>query len=196
MRRGAQECYPSRQPHLPRSPRDRHGGPDIDPWPPEGVDRTDREAVEDSEGHPRPTPAAAVGGGRPDGEGRAWPGPLRALPPASGSPAEQRRLRSTSGGRRHTCPRSRLLVADRAKALWICRFASTTSTRSGCCRYWLNKQPERRSPGGNVGRRVCARRHRSDRGSGLRAPTPAAIPIAPLHSSAAISAEIVSTTWP
>src|ERR1035437_753321 len=31
MRRGAQECYPSRQPHLPRSPRDRHGGPDIDP---------------------------------------------------------------------------------------------------------------------------------------------------------------------
>jgi hypothetical protein len=36
-----------------------------------------------------------------------------------------------------------------------------------------------RSPGGSVGRRVRARRHRSDRRPGLCAPTPAAIPIAP-----------------
>src|ERR1035437_5096768 len=35
--------------------------------------------------------------------------------------------------------------------------------------------------GENVGRRVRSRSHPSDRGSGLRAPTPAAIPIAPLQ---------------
>jgi hypothetical protein len=72
-------------------------------------------------------------------------------------------------------------AAGRAKSQWFCRFASSTSTRSGFCRYWLEKLPEGRSPGENVGRRVRARRHRSDRGSGLRAPTPAAIPIAPLQ---------------
>jgi hypothetical protein len=55
---------------------------------------------------------------------------------------------------------------------------------SGYRRFSFQEQPEGRSPGGNVGRRVRAQRHRSDRGSGLRAPTPAAIPIAPLHRTA------------
>jgi hypothetical protein len=38
-----------------------------------------------------------------------------------------------------------------------------------------------RTPGENVGRCVRARRHRSGRRAGLCAPTPTAIPIAPLH---------------
>jgi hypothetical protein len=50
----------------------------------------------------------------------------------------------TSVGRRRTLPRSRLFAAGMAKARWIHRFASTTSTRSGRCRYWFEKQPEGR----------------------------------------------------
>jgi hypothetical protein len=37
-------------------------------------------------------------------------------------------------------------------------------------------------PWKNLGRRVCARRHRGGRGAGLRAPTGIAIPIAPLQA--------------
>jgi hypothetical protein len=44
--------------------------------------RMTREAAE---GHARLAPAAAVGGGRFDGEDRDGPRPLRVLPPASGS---------------------------------------------------------------------------------------------------------------
>jgi hypothetical protein len=51
----------------------------------EGLDRADRAFVEDAEGHVRPPPAAAHGGGRSDGEDRARPRSLRALSPASGS---------------------------------------------------------------------------------------------------------------
>ena len=51
----------------------------------------------------------------------------------------------TAVGRRRTCQRSRLPAAGRAKTRWICRFASSTSTRSGFCRYWLEKLPERTS---------------------------------------------------
>src|ERR1035441_1798493 len=58
----------------------------------EGLNRPNRTAVEDAEGHARAAPTAAVGGGRLDGEGRDWPRPLRALPPASGS------RRSDTGG--------------------------------------------------------------------------------------------------
>jgi hypothetical protein len=39
----------------------------------------------------------------------------------------------------------RLPAAVRAKALWICHFASTTSTLGGRCRCWFEKQPEGRS---------------------------------------------------
>ena len=107
--------------------------------------------------------------------------------------AERRRQRSISAGRPRISQRSRHPAAGRVKSQWFCRFASSTSTRSGFCRYWLEKLPEGRSPGENVGRRVRARRHRSDRGSGLRAPTPAAIPIAPLQSSTSSSATSAST---
>jgi hypothetical protein len=41
--------------------------------------------VEDAEGHARASPAAAVGSGTPDGEGRTGPLPLRALSPTSRS---------------------------------------------------------------------------------------------------------------
>ena len=84
-----------------------------------------------------------------------------------GVSAGRHRQRFTSDDRRHTCPRSRRLAAGWAKARWIHRFASTTSTANAFCPCSFEKQPEGRSPGGNAGRRVRARRHRSDRDTGL-----------------------------
>src|ERR1035441_8157633 len=49
----------------------------------------------------------------------------------------------------------------------------------------FEKLPEGPSPGENVGRRVRSRGHRNRRGTGLCAPTLAAIPIAPLQRDAA-----------
>jgi hypothetical protein len=101
--------------------------------------------VEDAEGHARPTSDRAARGRRSDGEGRDRPPPLRPLPPASGSPAERRRQKCTSAGRLRISRRSRLPAAGRAKARWIHRFASSISTRSGCCPCWFEKHPEGRS---------------------------------------------------
>ena len=50
----------------------------------EELDRADRTPVEDAEGHARPAPVAAVGGGGSDGEDPVGPRSLRALPLASG----------------------------------------------------------------------------------------------------------------
>src|ERR1039457_6891808 len=69
----------------------------------EGLNRPDRTPVEDAEGHAGPAPAAAVGGGRLDGEGRDRPRPLRALPPASGN--------------RRRAPRRDLLPTDASASL-------------------------------------------------------------------------------
>src|ERR1035437_143835 len=84
-----------------------------------------------------------------------------------------------------TFPRSRLPAVGRAKARWICHFASTTSTRSGCCQCWLEKQPERaitelgeQSWAGST----CARRESDPEcDPGLHAPQRPAIPIAALQ---------------
>jgi len=65
----------------------------------------------------------------------------------------------------------RLPTAVRAKALWICHFASTTSTLGGRCRCWFEKQPEGRSrksaKGAGVGRRVHAGYAYDDETAGL-----------------------------
>ncbi len=150
-------------------------GPDLSPEAPkargeaevrggrkEGLHRADRTPVEDAEGHARPAPAAAIGAEdlaatvelglvhyahfRPhQGLGGATPAEiyfgrtpthLSAIPPPRGRPGE---------------------------GPMDPRFASTTSTRNGCCRYSFEKQPEGRSPGKDVGRRVRARRHRTAR---------------------------------
>ena len=49
----------------------------------------------------------------------------------------------TSTRRLRISRRSRLPATGRAKARWICPFASSTSTRSGFCQCWFEKQPER-----------------------------------------------------
>src|SRR5664280_1409314 len=73
----------------------------------EGLDRADRAFVEDAEGHARPAPAAAVGGGGSDGEDRDGPRPLRALPPASGA-------RRCDAGRDLLRPDARASLSDPA----------------------------------------------------------------------------------
>ena len=92
------------------------------------------------------------------------------------------RQRCISAELRRISRRSRLHAAGRAKARWIHRFASTTSMRNNCCRFWFEKQPEVRSPEGNPGRRVRSRRHRSDRDTGLCAPTPPQFPLRPYRN--------------
>jgi len=62
-----------------------------------------------------------------------------------------------------------------------CRGPTHFAVWRGCCLCSFEKLPEGRHPGRHVRRRVRARGHRSGRGAGLCAPTPAAIPIAPLH---------------
>ena len=66
---------------------------------------------------------------------QSWPCRERphACPDGASRSAMRRRWKSTSIGFRRTCPRSRLLVAGRAKARCIHRFAANISTRSGCC---------------------------------------------------------------
>ena len=49
----------------------------------------------------------------------------------------------TSTRRLRISRRSRLPATGRAKARWICPFASSTSRRSGFCQCWFEKQPER-----------------------------------------------------
>ena len=73
----------------------------------EGLDRADRAFVEDAEGHVRPPPAAAHGGGRSDGEDRDGPRPLRPLPPASGA-------RRCDAGRDLLRPDARASLSDPA----------------------------------------------------------------------------------
>ena len=80
-------------------------------------------------------------------------------------------------------PTSRPLVAGRTKARGTWRFASSTSIRSDCCQCWFETQPAGRSPRGERRSRCAVRRYRGGRGTGLRAPGPAAIPIAALHPS-------------
>src|ERR1035438_3494004 len=86
----------------------------------EGLNRTNRTAVEDAEGHARAAPTAAVGGGRSDGEGRDWPRPLRALPPASGarrSDTGRGLLRTdASASRRDPARRKRVTSRDSTRA--------------------------------------------------------------------------------
>ena len=55
------------------------------------------------------------------------------------------RQRSTSAELRRISRQSRLPVEGRAKARWIHRSESSTSMRSGSCRCWLEKPPEKRS---------------------------------------------------
>ncbi len=62
----------------------------------------------------------------------------------AGEPPRPNR-RGVSDLRAPSSPRSRLLAAVRAKARWIHRSGSSTSMRSGCCRYSFEKQPEGRS---------------------------------------------------
>ena len=73
----------------------------------EELDRADRAFVEDAEGHARPAPAAAHGGGRSDGEDRDGPRPLRPLPPASGA-------RRCDAGRDLLRPDARASLSDPA----------------------------------------------------------------------------------
>src|ERR1039458_1910048 len=147
----------------------------------EGLNRPNRTAVEDAEGHARAAPTAAVGGGRLDGEGRDWPRPLRALPPASGS-----RRSDTGGNLLQTNASASLRDPASPRPGGRRPDGSAVSRRLPRCGAVVAATASKSSlrgpsPEGNVGRRVRARRHRSDRRCGLCAPTAAAIPIAPLQ---------------
>src|ERR1017187_8765230 len=83
----------------------------------EGLNRPNRTAVEDAEGHARAAPTAAVGGRRLDGEGRDRPRPLRALPPASGN--------------RRRDPRRDLLQTDASASLRDPASTGTAEARAG-----------------------------------------------------------------
>ena len=124
----------------------------------EGLDRADREAVEDAEGHARPALAAAAGGRRLDGEGRAGTRPLRALPPASGawrSDAGRDLLREDAVAPVRD-PASSRQAGRRPDGL---PFRVEYLDAERCCRYWFEKQPEgesRRSATGAGVVDVCA----------------------------------------
>jgi len=128
-----------------------------------------------------PPPAAAIRSGRSHRDGRDGPPPLLPLSPASGA------RRSDSGRdvfRQNSGASLRDPASSRQARRTHDRFAvpNRVSRRGAVVAATGSKSSLRgRSPGGNVGRRVRARRHRSDRRSGLCATTPAAIPIAPLH---------------
>jgi hypothetical protein len=129
--------------------------------PVKGLDPTDDLRVRDAREDPLEVP---------EGVGVQWelPGGRGAQRPRSNAVALFRNPASSrQAGRRPNGSAASHRVPRRGAA--SAGTGSTSSLKGG-------------HPGGNVGRRVRARRHRSDRGSGLRAPTPAAIPIAPLQS--------------
>src|SRR5664279_499398 len=103
------------------------------------------------------SPGGVRGDSRSDG-----PPPRRRESEGSGTSARirasvvRRRQKCTSAELPPTFPRSRLPAASRAKARWICRFASSISMRSGYCPCSFKKQPEKRLPGGER-RSTCAR---------------------------------------
>src|ERR1017187_8841264 len=149
----------------------------------EGLNRPNRTAVEDAEGHAWPAPSEATRRGGPRRDGRAGPPPLLPLPPASGSrrsDASRGLLRSDVGASVGD-PASSRKAGRRPDRLTVLRrvprcgaAAAATGSKSSL---------KGRSPGGNVVRPGRARRNRSGRGAGLCATTPAAIPIAPLHTT-------------
>ena len=117
----------------------------------------------------------------PDGDDRTGPRPLRALPPAPGSrrgDAGRDLLRSNTVASLRD-PASSWQAGRRPDGFTVpgrvprCEAAAASARSKSCLKgCYLGEE---------VGRRVRARRHRRRRGAGLCAPTPTAIPIAPLH---------------
>jgi hypothetical protein len=148
----------------------------------EGFDRADRTLLENTEGHARPAPAAAVGGGRPAGKDRAGPRPLRAPPTTSRSrwcDAGRDLLRSDAIAPFRN-PASTRQAGRKPDGLAVPNRVPRCGTAvSGAgSKSSLKEGHESSVKGAGVGRRVRARTHRSGRGAGLCPPTATAIPIA------------------
>jgi hypothetical protein len=165
--------------------RNSHCAPTVRGNRKERLDRADRTAVEDAEGHARPAPSEAARRRGPRGEDRDRPRPLRAFPPASGS-----WRRDTGGDLLRTGavapvsdPAPSWQAGRRPAGLSVphrpprCGTAAAGASPKSS----LKGRARRSAKGAGVGRRLPAGHANNDETAGLCAPKGVAITIAPLQ---------------